>query len=57
MLRYQTGDGKSLQITFPELKETELLKVDDSQPHNTVKAILDYLPIEVNSNKWGKEPT
>jgi len=29
MLRFKTGDRKSLQITFPELKETELIKVDD----------------------------
>jgi len=29
--------------------------VDDSQSPNTVKAILDNLPIEVNINKRGKE--
>jgi len=46
---------KHIQITFPELKETVLIKVDDSQSPNTVKAILDNLPIEVNINKWGKE--
>jgi len=44
-----------IQIVFPELKETVLIKVDDSQSPNTVKAILDNLPIEVNINKWGKE--
>lgn len=44
-----------IQIVFPELKETVLIKVDDSQSPNTVKAILDSLPIEVNINKWGKE--
>jgi hypothetical protein len=32
---------KHIQITFPELKETVLIKVDDSQSPNTVKAILD----------------
>jgi hypothetical protein len=46
---------KHIQIVFPELKETVLIKVDDSQSSNTVKAILDNLPIEVNINKWGKE--
>jgi len=46
---------KHIQIVFRELKETVLIKVDDSQSPNTVKAILDSLPIEVNINKWGKE--
>jgi uncharacterized protein len=46
---------KHLQITFPELKESLLIKVDDSRSPDTVKAILDNLPIEVNINKWGKE--
>jgi uncharacterized protein len=46
---------KHIQITFPELHETVLVKVDDSQSPNTVKAILDSLPIEANINKWGKE--
>ena len=44
---------KHIQILFPELKQTVLIKVDDSQSPNTVKAILDNLPIEVNINKWG----
>jgi uncharacterized protein len=47
--------AKHIQIPFPELNETVLIKVDDSQSPNTVKAILDNLPIEVNINKWGKE--
>ena len=46
---------KHIQIVFPELKETVLIKVDDSQSPDTVKAILDNLPIEVNINKWGEE--
>ena len=32
-----------------------LIKLDDSLSPNTVKAILENLPIEVNINKWGKE--
>jgi len=46
---------KHIQIVFPQSKETVLIKVDDSQSPNTVKAILDNLPIEVNINKWVKE--
>jgi hypothetical protein len=42
---------KDIQMVFPGLNET----VDDSQSPNTVKAMLDNLPIEVNINKWGKE--
>jgi uncharacterized protein len=46
---------KQIRIVVPELKETVLIKMDDSQSPDTVKAILDNLPIEVNINKWGKE--
>jgi uncharacterized protein len=46
---------KYIQIVFPEFNETLLIKVDDSRSPNTVKAILENLPIEVNVNKWGKE--
>lgn len=46
---------KHIQIVFSELKETVLIKVDNSQSPNTVKAILDNLPLEANINKWGKE--
>src|SRR5215470_15726294 len=46
---------KHIQIVFPELNETILVKVDDSESPNTLNAILDNLPIEVNINKWGKE--
>jgi hypothetical protein len=41
---------KHIQIIFPELNETVLIKVDYSQSPNTVKAILDNLSIEVNIN-------
>jgi hypothetical protein len=46
---------KHIQILFPEINERVLIKLDDSRSPNTVKAILESLPIEVNINKWGKE--
>jgi hypothetical protein len=46
---------KNIQIFFPEFNERVLIKIDDSRSPNTVKAILESLPIEVNINKWGKE--
>ncbi|MFY9798389.1 MAG: cyclophilin-like fold protein [Candidatus Nitrosopolaris sp.] len=46
---------KYIQIVFLEFNETVLIKVDDSRSPNTVKAILENLPIEVNVHKWGKE--
>ena len=46
---------KHIQLFFPGIDETVLIKLDDSRSHNTVKAILENLPIEVNINKWGKE--
>jgi uncharacterized protein len=46
---------KHIQLFFPGISETVLIKLDDSRSPNTVKAILENLPIEVNINKWGKE--
>src|SRR5437588_9206322 len=46
---------KHIQIFFPGINERVLIKLDDSRSPNTVKAILENLPIEVNINKWGKE--
>ena len=46
---------KHIQIFFPEINERVLIKLDDSLSPDTVKAILENLPIEVNINKWGKE--
>ena len=46
---------KHIQLFFPGINETVLIKLDDSLSPNTVKAILENLPIEVNINKWGKE--
>jgi uncharacterized protein len=46
---------KHIQIVFSEFNERVLIKLDDSQSPNTVKAILENLPIKVNINRWGKE--
>jgi uncharacterized protein len=46
---------KHIQISFPEINERVLIKLDDSLSPDTVKTILENLPIEVNINKWGKE--
>jgi hypothetical protein len=46
---------KHIQLFFPGINERVLIKLDDSRSPNTVKAILENLPIEVNINKWGKE--
>jgi uncharacterized protein len=46
---------KHIQIFFPEINERVLIKLDDSLSPNTVKSILESLPIDVNINKWGKE--
>ena len=46
---------KHIQLFFPGIDERVLIKLDDSRSPNTVKAILENLPIEVNINKWGKE--
>ena len=46
---------KHIQISFPEINERVLIKLDDSRSPDTVKVIIENLPIEVNINKWGKE--
>lgn len=46
---------EKIKIIFPEFKETVSVELSDSQSPNTVKAILENLPIEVNINKWGEE--
>lgn len=46
---------KVIKIIFPEFNETVFVELDDSQSPETVKAVLENLPIEVNINKWGEE--
>lgn len=44
-----------INIFFYELNETVQAELDDSKSPQTVAAILNNLPFEVNINKWGKE--
>ena len=44
-----------INIFFCKFNETVQIKLDDSKSPQTVAAILNSLPIEVNINKWGKE--
>ncbi|MFZ0514580.1 MAG: cyclophilin-like fold protein [Candidatus Nitrosopolaris sp.] len=46
---------KLIKVLFSEFNETVSVELDDSRSPNTVKAILENLPIEVNINKWGQE--
>lgn len=46
---------KIIKVIFPELNESVPIRLSDSESPNTVKAILENLPIETNVNKWGRE--
>ena len=46
---------KLIKVVFSEFNESVYIELDDSQSPETVKAILENLPIEVNINKWGQE--
>jgi hypothetical protein len=46
---------KIINVIFPELNESVSIRLTDSESPNTVKAILENLPIEANINKWGQE--
>lgn len=46
---------KLIKVVFSEFNESVSVELDDSRSPNTVKAILENLPIEVNVNKWGQE--
>jgi|SRR5919202_952003 hypothetical protein len=46
---------KVIKIIFPEFNKTIPIELDDSLSPETVKAILENLPVEVNINKWGEE--
>lgn len=47
--------NKLIDIFFYELDEIVQVELDDSKSPQTVAAILNSLPFEVNINKWGKE--
>src|SRR5690348_13107589 len=46
---------KHIQLFFPGINETVLIKLADSLAPNTVKAIIENPPIEVPINIWGME--
>jgi hypothetical protein len=47
---------KRIDIVFPDLDdEIVRIELDDSLSPKTFKAILDNLPAEVGTNKWGEE--
>jgi uncharacterized protein len=52
---YKCNMKKLIKVFFSEFNETVSIELDDSQSPETVKAILESLPIEVNINKWGQE--
>jgi uncharacterized protein len=47
--------NKEILVEFVELKKSISVELDNSQSPETVKAILDNLPIKVKINRWGDE--
>ena len=46
---------KKISVHFTELNQIILIELDNSKSPNTIKAILDGLPIKVKINRWGDE--
>src|SRR5919198_2131478 len=46
---------KEISVDSTELNQTILIELNDSKSPNTIKAILDNLPIKVKINRWGDE--
>ena len=46
---------EKISIEFTDFGKTAYIELDDSQSPETVKAILDNLPIKVKINRWGDE--
>lgn len=46
---------KSVSLEFSELHEKVAIELDYSQSPETVRAIIDSLPIKVTINRWGDE--
>jgi hypothetical protein len=44
-----------IKVAYSALKRETLVKLDNSLNPNTVQAILENLPINVNINRWGEE--
>ena len=52
LLRYMK---KLIKVIFPDINREVSIELDNSRSPNTVKAILENLPIKVNINRWGDE--
>ena len=46
---------KKISVHFTELNQIILIELDNSKSPNTIKAIIDGLPIKVKINRWGDE--
>lgn len=46
---------KTVSLEFPELDEKVAIELDDSSSPNTVRTIINSLPIIVTINRWGDE--
>jgi uncharacterized protein len=46
---------KEISVDFVELNQTILIELNDSRSPDTIKAILDNLPIKVKISRWGDE--
>jgi hypothetical protein len=46
---------KILSLEFSEMHQKVAIELDDSQSPNTVKSIIENLPIKVMINRWGDE--
>ena len=46
---------KLIKLVFLDISREVSIELDDSHSPNTVKSILQNLPIEVNINRWGDE--
>jgi len=46
---------KLIKVIFPDINREVSIELDNSRSPNTVKAILENLPIKVNINRWGDE--
>ena len=49
------NEKKRISVKFTENDITIYIELDSSQSPNTVKSILDSLPLEVKINRWGDE--
>lgn len=46
---------KKIKVLFPDIDREISIELDDSRSPKTVQAILENLPIQVSSTRWGDE--